>query len=159
MSLMREYAKPVTKNITVMYTTGNSTYMIDHDTLLSYLPTNSWTELGTNGSIFMLNTRTDFSGFAFSINDNISNDGIKLFPSDMLREIGEELRFGVQGEDSSFLVFRKVQLTRSPIVGKGGYGSGSTNYGNGQVGYVVVENNYSGVNESLDYIQCYVARI
>ena len=164
-SVMRGYAENVTKNLTVMYTGNdlvNMTTRADLESCLNSLPSNAWTQVGDNGSVYMLATRANFATFASNVDTimtSSSSNRVHLEASDMLRDMGEVLRFGVQGEDSSFLVFRKVQLTRAPLDGTGGQGSGRPNFGYGQVGYVVVENNYSGRWQSLTQLQCFVARV
>jgi hypothetical protein len=79
------------------------------------------------GSLVLVPTVSDLSGYIGALT------GICIDSREILLDLGATVTLGIQGGESSLIVFRLVQRTNTTIANKG----------RGATGYVVVDNNIS----------------
>jgi len=79
------------------------------------------------GSLVLVPTVSDLSGYIESLT------GVCMGSREILLDLGATVTLGIQGGESSLIVFRLVQRTNTTVA----------NQGRGATGYVVVDNNIS----------------
>ena len=125
MSVMRGFSQPVTKNFKV---DGATTRMCYGDTpalakelLLEQLDASQYVQVST--SLILFDNATNLTSAAADLAGSFVGN-TTLTQYETLKDMGDQLYIGLQGDESALIVFRLVQRSNS------------------QVGYVCVQNSF-----------------
>lgn len=130
-SVLSGFAQPVTKNFKVDATTtimwSGATPALARENLVAQLNASQYVRLST--SMVLFDTQANLSNAA----DDLANlpGSVVLTQYETLKDMGEQLYLGLQGDESALIAFRLVQrVNATPAYG----------VGNGDVGFVCVQN-------------------
>ncbi len=141
-SVQSAYAQRLTKKFVV--TAAAKVYKLA--SIVALLPASAQNV----GSVYLLPTSATLVTFINAAHGLGDDHHLATVVGDSLEDMGSQVSFGLQGDESKFVTMRKVKVTTGSTIAKGG---------DGWVGYVVVENALEQSSANANDLPVAVARV